>query len=89
MPVFKYSFLLQPKPAQTASKQQTPASTGAATDAELNAKIAKQGDLVRSLKTTKAEKAKVDEAVKALLDLKAKYKAATGQVCISFIYQLF
>jgi bifunctional glutamyl/prolyl-tRNA synthetase len=48
--------------------------------AQLGDDVAKQGDLVRSLKTAKAEKAKVDEAVKALLDLKAKYKAATGQV---------
>lgn len=48
--------------------------------AKLNEDIAKQGDLVRSLKTAKAEKAKVDEAVKVLLDLKNKYKSATGQV---------
>ncbi|XP_045776544.1 bifunctional glutamate/proline--tRNA ligase isoform X3 [Maniola jurtina] len=45
----------------------------------LNAEITKQGDLVRSLKGAKAEKAKVDEAVKTLLELKNKYKAATGQ----------
>ena len=35
---------------------------------------------MRSLKAVKVEKAKVDEAVKGLLELKAKYKAATGQV---------
>ncbi|CAG9789090.1 unnamed protein product [Diatraea saccharalis] len=46
---------------------------------DLDQQIAKQGDLVRSLKAAKAEKAKVDEAVKVLLDLKAKYKAATGK----------
>lgn len=52
----------------------TPASS------DLNDQITKQGDLVRSLKAAKAEKTKVDEAVKVLLELKAKYKTATGQV---------
>ncbi|XP_034833960.1 bifunctional glutamate/proline--tRNA ligase [Maniola hyperantus] len=58
-----------------------PAATSASgNDAStLNTEITKQGDLVRSLKTAKAEKAKVDEAVKTLLELKNKYKAATGQ----------
>ena len=37
-----------------------------------------QGDLVRKLKTEKADKPKVDVAVKNLLALKAEYKAATG-----------
>ncbi|XP_059058264.1 bifunctional glutamate/proline--tRNA ligase [Achroia grisella] len=67
----------QPKQAQTAQSKQ---STSAVSDvAQLNEDITKQGDLVRSLKAAKAEKTKVDEAVKALLNLKAKYKAATGQ----------
>merc|ERR1712107_861555 len=37
-----------------------------------------QGDLVRKLKTEKADKAAIDEAVKKLLALKADFKAATG-----------
>ncbi|XP_028176463.1 bifunctional glutamate/proline--tRNA ligase [Ostrinia furnacalis] len=66
----------QPKPVSS-----TPAKQPLATSAvgQLNDQIVKQGDLVRSLKAAKADKAKVDEAVKALLELKAKYKAATGQ----------
>ncbi|XP_063831519.1 bifunctional glutamate/proline--tRNA ligase [Ostrinia nubilalis] len=66
----------QPKPVPS-----TPAKQPLATSAvgQLNDQIVKQGDLVRSLKAAKADKAKVDEAVKALLELKAKYKAATGQ----------
>merc|ERR1719341_1426192 len=46
--------------------------------AELDAKIASQGDTVRKLKAEKADKASVDAAVKTLLELKAEYKAATG-----------
>jgi len=34
---------------------------------------------VRQLKSDKADKSSVDSAVAALLDLKAKYKAATGK----------
>ena len=37
---------------------------------ELGAKVAAQGEKVRELKANKAEKADVDAAVKALLDLK-------------------
>ena len=46
--------------------------------AELDAKITSQGDMVRKLKTEKADKASIDTAVKTLLELKAEYKAATG-----------
>jgi len=46
--------------------------------AEIDAKIASQGDTVRKLKAEKADKASVDAAVKTLLELKAEYKAATG-----------
>ncbi len=46
---------------------------------ELNEKIAKQGDVVRNLKSQKADKLDVDAAVKLLLELKADYKKATGQ----------
>ncbi|KAL0819856.1 hypothetical protein ABMA28_007881 [Loxostege sticticalis] len=67
----------QPKPVQSTAAKQPAASAPDAS--QLNEQITKQGDLVRTLKAAKAEKAKVDEAVKALLELKAKYKAATGQ----------
>ncbi|XP_026538330.1 bifunctional glutamate/proline--tRNA ligase isoform X2 [Notechis scutatus] len=42
-------------------------------------KVAEQGEVVRKLKTEKAPKDKVDEAVKLLLSLKAEYKEKTGQ----------
>ncbi|CAH0690016.1 unnamed protein product [Spodoptera exigua] len=69
----------QPKPAAASPAKQPAAAPAASAASDLNEQITKQGDLVRSLKSAKAEKAKVDEAVKVLLDLKAKYKAATGQ----------
>jgi bifunctional glutamyl/prolyl-tRNA synthetase len=47
--------------------------------AQLSANIEKQGGVVRELKTAKATKPEIDVAVKALLDLKAQYKSATGQ----------
>ncbi|OCT77577.1 hypothetical protein XELAEV_18028669mg [Xenopus laevis] len=47
--------------------------------ASLYEKVAQQGDLVRKLKSEKASKDKVDEAVKTLLALKAEYKEKTGQ----------
>ncbi len=64
----------QPSPV----KESSPASTNSEGDS-LNAQIADQGSKVRDLKTKKADKAEIDAAVAILLDLKAKYKAATGQ----------
>ena len=55
------------------------ADNGPSTEYVLNESIAKQGDKVRQLKVDKADKANVDAAVAMLLDLKAKYKAATGK----------
>lgn len=69
------------KPGATSTP--APATSPAGDVVKLNEEIAKQGDLVRSLKTAKAEKAIVDKAVTGLLDLKAKYKAATGQVTVN------
>uniref|UniRef100_A0A3F2YU35 Bifunctional glutamate/proline--tRNA ligase n=1 Tax=Anopheles christyi TaxID=43041 RepID=A0A3F2YU35_9DIPT len=46
---------------------------------ELAEKITKQGDTVRSLKSSGAAKADVDSAVKVLLDLKTEYKKLTGK----------
>ncbi|KFV55826.1 Bifunctional glutamate/proline--tRNA ligase, partial [Tyto alba] len=44
----------------------------------LFSKVALQGDEVRKLKSEKAEKEKIDAAVKELLQLKAQYKAVSG-----------
>uniref|UniRef100_A0A6J0UXT1 Bifunctional glutamate/proline--tRNA ligase isoform X6 n=1 Tax=Pogona vitticeps TaxID=103695 RepID=A0A6J0UXT1_9SAUR len=41
-------------------------------------KVALQGEVVRKLKSEKAEKDKIDAAVKELLQLKAQYKLLTG-----------
>ncbi|KAL4705613.1 hypothetical protein ACJJTC_012860, partial [Scirpophaga incertulas] len=68
----------QPNPAQPIQTA-APVPTGAADAAAIAADIAAQGDAVRSLKATKADKAQIDQAVKTLLDLKASYKATTGQ----------
>uniref|UniRef100_UPI00358ECFC7 bifunctional glutamate/proline--tRNA ligase isoform X2 n=1 Tax=Myxine glutinosa TaxID=7769 RepID=UPI00358ECFC7 len=58
------------------SKKATKASP---TDAlSLYKNVASQGETVRQLKAKKANKDEVDEAVKDLLALKAKYKAQTG-----------
>lgn len=46
---------------------------------DLGDRIAKQGNVVRDLKTQKAEKSKVDAEVKTLLALKAEYKAKHGK----------
>uniref|UniRef100_A0A8B9Z205 Bifunctional glutamate/proline--tRNA ligase n=1 Tax=Buteo japonicus TaxID=224669 RepID=A0A8B9Z205_9AVES len=42
-------------------------------------KVAEQGDVVRKLKSEKASKDEIDEAVKLLLSLKADYKEKTGE----------
>ena len=46
---------------------------------QLISEIKAAGNKVRDLKSKKAKKAEIDSAVAALLNLKAKYKAATGQ----------
>lgn len=55
----------------------TAANQGSAND--INDKIIKQGNLVRDLKSSKAEKVKIDEAVKSLLSLKAEFKTVNGK----------
>ncbi|KAK9303850.1 hypothetical protein QLX08_004581 [Tetragonisca angustula] len=45
----------------------------------LSEKIQKQGDKVRQLKETKADKSIIDQEVKKLLALKSEYKSVTGQ----------
>ena len=44
----------------------------------LSGKVEAQGNLVRQLKGDKKPKKEIDAAVKKLLELKAEYKAATG-----------
>ena len=63
-------------PVAAAAAQPTQSSSNNSTD--LNDKIAAQGNAVRDLKAQKADKAKIDAAVKVLLALKADYKAQTG-----------
>ena len=56
-----------------------PGAVPAKLDNDIEGKIKTQGDKVRELKSAKAEKSAIDEAVKALLALKAEYKAASGK----------
>jgi len=67
------------KGGQKKAAKPAPASAPAASaGGDLGAAVAAQGDLVRKLKTEKAAKPEIDEAVKKLLALKADFKAATG-----------
>ncbi|KAM3930026.1 bifunctional glutamate/proline--tRNA ligase isoform 2-T2 [Leptodactylus fuscus] len=66
------------KPAE-APATPAPSPVSASDPSALYNKVTAQGDLVRDLKTKKAEKAEIDAAVKLLLSLKAEYKQATGQ----------
>ncbi|KAK9543049.1 hypothetical protein VZT92_000861 [Zoarces viviparus] len=65
--------------AQTQSSASSTKSGSPAQGEELFSQVTQQGELVRKLKSEKAPKDKVDEAVKTLLDLKSKYKTLTGQ----------
>ncbi|XP_072321975.1 bifunctional glutamate/proline--tRNA ligase isoform X2 [Eucyclogobius newberryi] len=66
-------------PASPAQPQPPPQSAPAPQAEELYAQVAQQGELVRKLKSEKAPKEQVDEAVKSLLEFKNKYKTLTGQ----------
>ncbi|XP_075875813.1 bifunctional glutamate/proline--tRNA ligase isoform X2 [Nelusetta ayraudi] len=63
---------VQSNPAKTESSSSPKAP-------ELFSQVAQQGELVRKLKSEKAPKDKVEEAVKKLIDLKTQYKALTGE----------
>ncbi|XP_055363257.1 bifunctional glutamate/proline--tRNA ligase isoform X4 [Betta splendens] len=63
--------------AQTGSS--SPSTKSGSAPQELFSQVAQQGELVRKLKSEKAPKDQVDEAVKTLLDLKSKYKTLTGE----------
>ncbi|GAB0087532.1 hypothetical protein DMENIID0001_018490 [Sergentomyia squamirostris] len=67
------------KPGAAPPPQPTSSQTGTPSGSDLLEKISKQGDLVRSLKEKKAGKAEIDAGVKVLKDLKAEYKAVTGE----------
>ncbi|XP_075719463.1 bifunctional glutamate/proline--tRNA ligase isoform X2 [Rhinoderma darwinii] len=68
-----------PPKSSTIVPPTTCSQTGPSDSACLYNKVARQGELVRRLKSEKAPKDKVDEAVKALLSIKAEYKDKTGQ----------
>ena len=57
----------------------TPATPAAASGNDVDAKITKQGDLIRDLKAKKASKDDITKEVQVLLALKAEYKAANGK----------
>uniref|UniRef100_A0A1B0GML6 proline--tRNA ligase n=1 Tax=Phlebotomus papatasi TaxID=29031 RepID=A0A1B0GML6_PHLPP len=65
-------------PKKQEPTQQT-ASNATLDASELDVKITEQGNKIRELKSAKAPKTEIDAAVKILLDLKAKYKAASGK----------
>merc|ERR1719225_4648 len=68
-----------PESAKGSSPAPAPApASGSSSPADINAAIVAQGDKVRKLKADKAAKPEVEEAVKALLALKADFKTATG-----------
>ncbi|CRL04183.1 CLUMA_CG017290, isoform A [Clunio marinus] len=64
------------KPDSVPAVQEKPTSAPQVSD--LNEKIIKQGDVVRNLKSQKADKLDVDSAVKLLLELKGEYKKMSG-----------
>jgi len=68
----------KPAAAPAAEKKPEVKAEAAGPGAEIDEKIKAQGDAVRNLKTAKADKAEIDAAVKLLLQLKADFKAATG-----------
>ncbi|XP_029951809.1 bifunctional glutamate/proline--tRNA ligase isoform X2 [Salarias fasciatus] len=66
-------------PASPAAPAQAPRDSTSVQPAQLFSQVAQQGELVRKLKSEKAPKDQVDQAVKTLLDLKSKYKTLTGE----------
>uniref|UniRef100_A0AAX7UYD9 WHEP-TRS domain-containing protein n=1 Tax=Astatotilapia calliptera TaxID=8154 RepID=A0AAX7UYD9_ASTCA len=68
-----------PAQTQTQASSASTQSNSSLQAQELFSQVFQQGDLVRKLKSEKAPKDQVDEAVKTLLDLKSKYKTLTGQ----------
>ncbi|XP_011692346.1 PREDICTED: bifunctional glutamate/proline--tRNA ligase [Wasmannia auropunctata] len=70
----------KPTDAKVASKSKTKPEKKEISNAEkISEEITKQGDKVRNLKSSKADKSVIDQEVKVLLSLKSDYKNATGQ----------
>ncbi|XP_054468502.1 bifunctional glutamate/proline--tRNA ligase isoform X1 [Anoplopoma fimbria] len=65
--------------AQTQTSSSSTKSSSPPQAEELFSQVTQQGERVRKLKSEKAPKDQVDEAVKSLLDLKSRYKTLTGQ----------
>ncbi|XP_056268340.1 bifunctional glutamate/proline--tRNA ligase isoform X2 [Pseudoliparis swirei] len=65
--------------AQTQSSSSSTKSSSPPQAEELFSQVTQQGERVRKLKSEKAPKDEVDEAIKTLLDLKSKHKTLTGQ----------
>ncbi|XP_050737054.1 bifunctional glutamate/proline--tRNA ligase-like [Eriocheir sinensis] len=77
--VSKLSGAPSASPAPASPAPGSPASTGKGSLAlDLHQQIKTQGDAVRTLKTNKADKDAIKQAVDSLLALKAQFKAATG-----------
>lgn len=66
-------------PGVVVSAAATPAKVDASSGNDLNDRITKQGNLIRDLKSQKAEKRKIDEEVNKLKSLKAEFKTQTGK----------
>ena len=66
-------------PAATPKAAAASSASSSGAFADINNKIVAQGDIVRRLKTEKADKADIDANVKILLQLKTDFKAATGK----------
>ena len=62
----------------TATPAPATAAPTAIDSSKIDAKIRAQGDIVRKLKSDKADKETIASAVKTLLDLKEEFKQATG-----------
>jgi len=69
----------KPAAAGAPKQSQNPAPTELTGSVDLFDKVTAQGDLVRKLKSEKADKVTVKAAVDELLKLKADYKKATGK----------
>ncbi|XP_039982900.1 bifunctional glutamate/proline--tRNA ligase [Xiphias gladius] len=76
---YKPGMQTPPSPSHTQSSSSSTLSSSSPQAQELFSQVALQGELVRKLKSEKAPKDEVDEAVKTLLDLKSKYKTLTGE----------
>uniref|UniRef100_A0A4W4HFL0 Glutamyl-tRNA synthetase n=1 Tax=Electrophorus electricus TaxID=8005 RepID=A0A4W4HFL0_ELEEL len=66
-------------PVQAASSPAGVSPAASSCPGDIYKCVSQQGDLVRKLKSEKAPKDQVDDAVKQLLALKAEYKKQTGQ----------